>query len=171
LPTAPLGEASGHGEESGPALRLGFLAASDAAVEGRLVCRPDFIYGAGVVIFPRPGPWSARAPSAVCELRAASRANDFPGSTATFRPRELELNLATGRAEEDITIVATGVLADAIQWSLQARRRVSDGEPLRYSLPGDAVDHVDVSLFPSYLPFVKLRRFSVVLEPPAASAR
>jgi hypothetical protein len=49
--------------------RIGFLAASEAAVEGRVECRPQFTYGTGVVIFPRPGPWSARAPSAVWRTR------------------------------------------------------------------------------------------------------
>jgi hypothetical protein len=171
LPVSSLREAAVPSDDGDAAPRIGFLAASDAAVEGRLDCRPDFTYGAGVVIFPRPGPWSARAPSAVCELRAGAGARGNAGADSSFRPRELELNLATGRADEYITILVRGVLRGSPRWTLSARRRVRDDELLRYSLPGDEVDRVDVSLLPSYLPFVKLRRFAVVLEPPETSSQ
>lgn len=157
-------------EATPEAPRIGFLAASEAAVEGRVECRPEFTYGAGVVIFPRPGPWSARAPSATCTLRADADAlgvDDDP----PFRPRLLQLNLATGRAHEEITIVATGHRDGAQRWSLRTRRRVGDGDALRYSLPRGDVDRVDVSLFPSYLPFVKVRSFSLLLERAEARPR
>jgi len=171
LPVSPLQEVSARGADAGPAPRIGFLAASDAAVEGRVTCRPEFIYGAGVVIFPRPGPWSARAPSAICELRIDSGARGLPGEPATFRPQDLELYLATGRAVEELTIVATGIRAGTLRWSQQARRRVGDRDALRYALPNDEVDRVEVSLLPTYLPFVKVRRFSVVLAPREDSRR
>ena len=165
LPGALLHDTSGRDDHAGSRSRIGFLAASEAAVEGRIECRPEFIYGAGVVIFPRPGPWSARAPGAACVLRLDSRAGELGGEEVAFHPQALELDIATGRAEEEITIIASGTLAGAQRWSLRTRRRIGDGETLRYSLPREEVDRVDVSLLPSYLPFVKVRHFSLVLEP------
>jgi hypothetical protein len=166
-PGLRLHDAPADTEAGADAPRIGFLAASEAAVEGRVECRPEFAYGAGVVIFPRPGPWSARAPSAECTLRADADALRGDGSPP-FRPRLLELEVATGRAHEEITIVATGHRDGAQRWSLRTRRRIIDGEAIRYVLPRGDVDRIDVSLIPSYLPFVKVRSFSLLLEPPAA---
>ena len=169
-PGLRLYDAPADPDDAAEAPRIGFLAASEAAVEGRVECRPEFTYGAGVVIFPRPGPWSARAPSAGCTLRADADALRVDGSPP-FRPRFLELNLATGRAHEEIMIVATGHRDGAQRWSLRTRRRVGDGDALRYSLPRGDVDRVEVSLFPIYLPFVKVRSFSLLLEPREARTR
>lgn len=164
-PAARLQEAPASGDDETGATRIGFLAASEAAARGRIDCRPGFTYGAGVVIFPRPGPWSARAPSAVCVFRADTESDDRADDGPPFRPRFLELDLATGRAQEELTIAATGTLAGVEQWSLRAMRRVRDGDPVRYSLPRGEVDRVDVSLLPTYLPFVKLRSLTLLLDP------
>jgi hypothetical protein len=171
LPGLRLYEATARGDLPDSAPLLGFLAASDAAVEGRVECRPEFTYGTAIVIFPRPGPWSARVPSAVCSFRASSTAVGGAENDPAFRPQTLELNVATGRADEELTIVATGFREGAQRWSLRTRQKIADGVTLRYALPKGDVDRVEVSLFPSYLPFVKLRRFSVVIEPVEASAR
>jgi len=164
-PALRLQEAPARGEDETGAPRIGFLAASEAAVRGRIDCRPGFTYGAGVVIFPRPGPWSARPPSAVCTLRTGTGTTDRMEDAPPFRPRLLELDLATGRAQEELTIAATGTLSGAERWSVRTTRRVRDGDILRYSLPRGDVDRVDVSLLPTYLPFVKLRSFKLLLEP------
>jgi hypothetical protein len=171
LPGLRLYEATARGDDPDSASRLGFLAASNDAVEGRVECRPEFTFGASIVIFPRPGPWSARAPSAVCVLRAPSAAHGGAADDPAFRPHALELNVATGHADEEITIVATGLREGAQRWSLRTRQKIADGVTLRYGLPKGDVDRIEVSLFPSYLPFVKLRRFAVVLAPIEASAR
>lgn len=171
IPASPLREALLRSDETISLPRIGFLAASDAAVEGRVECVPEFTYGAGVVVFPKPGPWSARTPSASCTLRASIGASDIAGGDSPFRPQELEINLATGRTEEELLIVATGVIAGSPRWSQRTRRRVSDGTVLRFDLPRDDVDRIDVSLLPTYLPFVKVRTFSVILEPRRASPR
>jgi hypothetical protein len=174
LPGLRLYEADARVGDTETDPRLGFLAASDDAVEGRVECTPDFVFGTGIVIFPRPGPWSARVPAGVCTFRAEASANADSNGETTFRPQALELNLSTGYADEEITIVATGTRAGSQRWSLRTRQRLRDGDALRYSLPRGEVDRVDVSLFPSYLPFIKARSFSVVLEPleaPEASPR
>jgi hypothetical protein len=170
-PGLRLQEVVARGDATSGAPRIGFLAASDAAVEGRVECKPAFTYGAGVVVFPRPGPWSARAPSAVCVLRADTSAGASSDDSPPFRPQLLELDIAAGRAHEEVTVVATGSRAGAQRWSLRTRRRIVDGDVLRFGLPEGEIDRVEVAIVPSFLPFVKVRSFSVLLEPAKASKR
>ena len=103
----------------------------------------------------RGGPWSAEFPLLSCSLERG---------TKDLLPLTLILEPALGTAVEELTIQVTGMRGDAQRWRVRARRRVHNGETLRFGLPRGAVDRVGVEITPSFLPFVKLRTFELTFD-------
>ena len=164
-----------HAAEPPPGMKLGELGAdvSDAtelqlagASTGgyRVDCNPRREPSAETIVFPRPGPWSARAPGVTCTLTAAVGAADEHGAVTSLHPRALSLEVVTGRAVEELTILARAEREGGQRWNLRTRTTVHHGDRLRYALPSGAVDRIEVTLIPSRLPFVKLGSLAVLLD-------
>jgi hypothetical protein len=125
-------------------------------------CLPQRDPVAGTIVFPRPGPWSATAPGVVC--RVGPREGEADAMNPQLRPHALELEVVTGRAVEELTILVRGEREGRQRWNLRTRVIVRHGEHLRYALPRGEVDHIEVRIVPSRLPFVKLAALAIVLE-------
>lgn len=142
-------------------------AESAAAHEGttmeRLRCDPRPRERPGLLIFPKPGPWSARAPGTACVIGSGAESADPNPPDRLFRPRALVLHAVSGLAEEELIVVAVGQRAGEEAWRLEATARIVGEEELRYRLPTAELDRLEVSLIPTRLAFVKLRRLRVEL--------
>jgi hypothetical protein len=150
--------------ETSAARRIGWVTTEPSDTIGSVRCSPPVLTVSGAWVFPKPGPWSARAPGGTCTFsddrsRELEIANDGP-----VRPRSLEIAFVTGRAVDELFVVAMGRLRGEQRWHLRTRRLVRDGDVLRFALPRGEVDEVEVTLAPSRLAFVKLRRLFIELE-------
>ena len=138
----------------------------------RVECEPERDPVADVIVFPRPGPWSARAPGVTCTLTAAPEPSQGDVDATLFQPRALAFEAVTGRAVEELTVVARAEREGGQRWSLRTRAIVHHGDVVRYALPNGLVDRVEIALVPSRLPFVKLGSLAVVVDearPPSAA--
>jgi hypothetical protein len=127
----------------------------------RFACEPPPERVADRLVVPRPGPWSARAPGVACTVAADSCS--VGERSSPLSPRSIELAVVTGRAVEELTILARAERDGAQRWNLRARAIVRDGDALRYALPSGDVDRIEIALVPSRLPFVKLRALALLL--------
>jgi hypothetical protein len=136
-------------------------ASSPAYVVG---CSPARDPDAGAIVFPRPGPWAATAPGVSCTLRRRGGEADNASARLAFRPVGLELEVVTGRAVEELTILVRGEREGGQRWNLRTRALVRHGDVLRYALPKGGLDRIEVTIVPSRLPFVKLAQLAIVLD-------
>ncbi len=127
-------------------------------------CQPPRDAVAGTIVFPRPGPWSATAPGVSCNVRSREGEAGDTSSRVPLRPHALDLEVVTGRAVEELTILVRAEREGRQRWNLRTRAIVRHGEHLRYALPKGEVDHVEVRIVPSRLPFVKLAQLAIVLD-------
>jgi hypothetical protein len=143
--------------------RVGVTPAGFTVDTAAVRCDPTPRVGGPFVVFEKPGPWSARAPTATC--RFGTTAPEQPSDARRFRPRVLAVEFAIGRAREEMTISATAERDGVQRWSLRTRREIRNGEALRFALPTGDVDGIVVELVPSFLPFVKVRELLLEIEP------
>jgi hypothetical protein len=148
--------------------RVELAGASSAATV--VECSPERSPDAGSIVFPRPGPWAATAPGVSCTLRPLGGETDDASARPAFRPVGLELEVVTGRAVEELTILVRGEREGRQRWNLRTRALVRHGDSLRYVLPKGDVDRIEVGIVPSRLPFVKLAELAIVLDDSTASS-
>ena len=137
--------------------------AAGGGADYRVECTPRRDPTSELIAYPRPGAWSAEAPGVRCELATIAR-DGLAEHTPLLHPRALVLEVVTGRAVEEITVLVRGEREGRQRWNLRTRQTVRHGEHLRYALPAGGVDRMQIALVPSRLPFVKLSAFRLALD-------
>ena len=107
------------------------------------------------VVWNKPGPWSAAVVTPTCTVRSRGEER--------LQPSGLTIVPVLGRSVDELLIRVQGRRGRTVRWNLRTRRRVTDRETLRFSLPSGAVDEVEINITPTFLPFLKLDGFALDL--------
>ncbi len=136
------------------------------AAEFSARCRPDVVMRPSHLVFSRTGPWSARALYVSCRVGLATPSG-APGGT----PVSLTITPFLGRAVDELSISARGLRRRDVVWRRRTMRRARNDEPIRLALPGDPVDAIELTMAPSFLPFLKVRDVEISLDRVPATGR
>ncbi len=113
-------------------------------------CEPSPRLGTSLIAWRPQGPWAANAASARCLVEPRA------GSGARLRPAGLLVRAAAGAARDELTVAVRGLLAGAQRWNLRTREPLAAGEDLWFTLPTAEVDRIEITLAPSFLPYLLL---------------